>query len=205
MTKIDLKKTLNHLYNPSPKAVSVVDVPPLAFLQVDGHGDPNTSPAFQAALEALYAVSYAAKFMVKRAQGVDYAVMPLEGLWWSEDMTTFTARRKADWSWTAMIVQPERVTAELARAAMDDAARKKDLPALAGMRFATVHEGLAVQIMHLGSFDAEAPVIERLHQTIADNGWTLAGKHHEIYLSDFRRTAPEKLRTVIRQPFRRDA
>lgn len=201
MSKIDFKKELNHLYNPSAKAVMVVDVPPLNFLMIDGRGDPNTATAYKEAVEALFSLSYTLKFMVKKELGVDYAVMPLEGLWWVEDMSQFSLGDKSAWQWTAMIMQPEYIVADLVEAARAQVARKKGLPALSRLRLETFHEGQAAQIMHLGPYTAEAPTIEKLHQFISTQGGQCVGKHHEIYLGDPSRTAPENLQTVIRQPF----
>lgn len=199
MSKIDLRKDLKHLYNPSRKDVTVVDVPPMSFLMIDGQGDPNTSPAYQQAMEALYATSYALKFALK-PQGVDYVVMPPEGLWWTDDMARLDLEAKGRWQWTVMIMQPKWVTADLVERVRQEVARKKDLPALPRMRFETYHEGLSVQIMYVGAYADEGPTIARLHAFAEAQGYQLRGKHHEIYLSDPRRTAPEKLRTIIRQP-----
>lgn len=201
MPKIDFKKELKHLYNPPAKKFSMVDVPPLNFLMLDGRGNPNTAPAYQEALEALYAVSFTLKFMVKQSEAaVDYVVMPLEGLWWTDDMRQFSLDNKDLWQWTAMIMQPEFVTAELLAAALKQVERKKNPPALSKIRLEPFHEGLAVQIKYFGPYADEGPTIAAMHQFIADNGYRLTGKHHEIYLSDPRRTAPERLKTVIRQP-----
>jgi hypothetical protein len=135
---------------------------------------------------------------------MDYTVMPLEGLWWAEDMARFSAERKDDWLWTMMIMQPEWVTAEIAARAMEETGRKKKLPALPRMRFERYDEGLSLQILHIGSYADEAPTLHRLHhEFMPRHGYEFAGKHHEIYLSDARRTAPEKLRTVLRQPVTR--
>lgn len=202
MKKIDHKKELKHLYGPPAKKVSVVDVRPMSFLMIDGQGDPNTSQAYQEAVGALYSVAYTLKFMVKKGEmAIDYKVMPLEGLWWTEDMSQFTMDDKGAWMWTAMIMQPDFVTAELVEAAKDQAQKKKGLAAIALIRSEVLHEGRAAQIMHIGPYAEEAPTIEKLHEFIAAQGSTLSGKHHEIYLSDPNRTAPEKLKTVVRQPF----
>ncbi len=201
MKKIDFKKELKHLYNSSPKAVVVVDVPPLNFLMVDGRGDPNTTAAYKEAVEALFSLSYALKFMVKKELAVDYAVMPLEGLWWVDDMSQFSVDDKSGWQWTAMVMQPEYIVADLVETARVQIARKKKLPALSHLRLETLHEGQAAQMMHLGPYAAEAPTIEKLHRFIIERGGQPVGKHHEIYLNDPGRTAPEKLKTVIRQPF----
>lgn len=204
MPKTDFKRELKHLYRPSTKEFVVVDVPPMQFLMVDGHGDPNTAQEYEDALEALYAVAYKLKFISKKEMVRDYVVPPLEGLWWAEDMETFTAARdKSGWDWTMMIMQPEWITQEMFEEALKQVAKKK-LAALPKLRLETYHEGLAVQIMHIGSYDDEAPTLDRMHhEFIPENGYEMAGKHHEVYLSDPRRMAPEKLKTVLRQPVRK--
>ncbi|HEY1388000.1 MAG TPA: GyrI-like domain-containing protein [Ktedonobacterales bacterium] len=204
-SKLDLKKQLRHLYAPSAKEANMVTAPAMSFLMIDGAGDPNTSPDYQQALETLYGVAYPLKFLLKREQSLDYVVMPLEGLWWTPDMADFTAANKAAWLWTMMIMQPDEVTPELFARAVAQARRKNDTPALGKLRLEQFDEGLAAQIMYLGPYAAEGPTITRLHQFIQDHGYTFDGlrqKHHEIYLSDPRRTAPEKLKTIIRQPVR---
>lgn len=201
MTKINLKRELKHLYGASAREVAFVDVPPMQYLMIDGAGDPNTSPVYQAAVEALYAVAYGVKFAVKKADPAqDYGVMPLEGLWWAEDMAAFSVERKGDWLWTMMIMQPEWVTAEVVEQAAAEAGRKKDLPALPDLRFGPYAEGLSAQIMHIGPYSAEGPTVARLHAAIDEAGYALRAKHHEIYLGDPRRSAPDKLKTIIRQP-----
>lgn len=200
MRKIDLKKELKQLYNPPEKEAVIVDVPKMSFLMVDGQGDPNTAQEYKDAIEALYAVSYTLKFMIKKGKEVDYVVMPLEGLWWTEDMTEFTMENKDAWKWTSMIMQPPYVTQELVQKALKQVEEKRNLPALSKMRFESFHEGLSLQIMHIGPYSAEGPTIERLHNFIREKGYGLRGKHHEIYLSDPRRSKPGKLKTVIRQP-----
>lgn len=170
MNKIDFKKELKHLYSPSAKGVMVVDVPPLNFLMIDGQGDPNTAIAYKEAVEALFSLSYALKFMVKKELGVDFAVMPLEGLWWVADMSQFSLDDKSAWQWTAMMMQPEYIVADLVEAARAQVARKKKLPALIQLRLETFHEGQAAQIMHLGPYAAEARTIEQLHQFITARG-----------------------------------
>lgn len=202
MEKVDLKKKLAHLYNP-PRKLGIVDVPPLNFLMLDGRGNPNTSPEYQEAVETLYALAYTLKFASKRQLERDYAVMPLEGLWWTPDMADFSLDDKDAWHWTMLIAQPEWITGEMVEAAREDVRRKKNPARLDAVRFETYHEGLAVQIMYLGAYADEAPTIAALHAFIAEQGYTPNGKHHEIYLGDPRRTAPEKLKTVIRQPMRK--
>jgi hypothetical protein len=201
MANIDYKKELKHLYQPSVKEVQVVDVPQMNFLMIDGKGDPNTSQAFQDAVEALYSLAYTVKFMIKKgAAGIDYGVMPLEGLWWVDDMTQFSIDKKNEWKWTLMIMQPELVTKELFAEAVEEVRKKKNPVALANIRFESFSEGEAAQILYIGPFADEGPTIEQVHTFITENGYTRSGKHHEIYLSDMRKTAPEKLKTIIRQP-----
>ena len=199
MAKLDLKKEYRHLYNPSSKECSIVDVPEMQFLMVDGAGDPNTSVAYTEAVEALYAMSYTLKFISKQ-ESVDYTVMPLEGLWWTPNPAEFSMEDKSAWEWTALMVQPEHITTDLVTNAADEVRKKRDPAALDRVRLERYREGLAVQILYFGPYADEAPTIERLHRFAIDGGYQLRGKHHEIYLSDPRRTAPEKLRTVIRQP-----
>jgi hypothetical protein len=200
MTKLDFKKQFKELYRPPAKAVVRVEVPPLSYLMVDGQGDPNTSPAYPGAVEALFAVAYAIKFAVTRGpSGTDYGVMPLEGLWWADDMSQFSAGKKSEWKWTMMIMQPPMVTPELMEKTITEVRRKKDLPALDELRFEVLDEGVCAQTMHLGPFSEEGATIERVHQFVRTHG-TPRGRHHEIYLSDIRRADPQAWRTVIRQP-----
>ena len=199
-TKVDFKRELHELYLPR-REPSLIEVPEMAFLMIDGHGDPNTSADYRKAIQALYAVAYTVKFTLKRAaDGLDFGVMPLESLWWVPDMSTFLTEDKSAWNWTAMIMQPEEVTAEIFEAACEQAAAKRSLPALELMRFEDFDEGLCAQVRYRGPYAEEGPTIERLHAFIAEQGYEPNGKHHEIYLGDPRRSAPEKLRTVIRQP-----
>lgn len=204
MSKIDFKKELKNLYLPSKKEFELVEVPEMRFFKVDGMGDPNNSSEYSAALEALYAVSYKTKFFSKK-NGQDYVVPPLEGLWWAEDMDTFTtARDKSQWSWTMMIMCPDWITDEMVDQAREEVAKKKDLPSLKKLHWETYLEGLSVQILHLGSYDDEGPVLAKLHEEwMPENGYTFNGLHHEIYLSDPRRVEPAKLKTVLRQPIKK--
>jgi hypothetical protein len=202
MEKRDLKKELKHLYQPSAKEVIPVDVPPMNYLMVDGKGDPNTSQEYADAIETLFAVSYAVKFMVKKGPlAMDYGVMPLEGLWWATDMSKFTAKDKSNWKWTMMIMQPSFVSRTLIERAITDVKKKKNLPALSKLRLETFSEGTCAQILHIGPFSEEGPTVDKLHQFIDARG-KRSGKHHEIYLSDIRKTNPAKWKTVIRQPMR---
>jgi hypothetical protein len=197
--KTDLKKELKPLYTASAKAASLVEVPPLKYLMVNGYGDPNTNPDFPAGIEALYTASYTLKFMLKKEQRLDWVVPPLAGLWWML-LADFDPERRDDWRWTLMIPQPEQVTKELLEQALAAAKKKKSLPLLEKLRLETYAEGQAAQILHVGPYSNEAPTIARLHTFIREKGYHFCGKHHEIYLSDPRRTAPEKLKTILRQP-----
>jgi len=199
MDKIDLKARWAGLYKPSAKAVVEVDVPAFNFLMVDGQGDPNTSPDYPRAVEALYAVAYTVKFALKKAAGLDHVVMPLEGLWWADDLGSFQRDSRACWKWTMMIMQPPQASARVIQAAIADVHARKRLPGLDGLRWETFHEGRCAQIMHVGPFSAEGPAVQKVHDYIAGCS-ALRGKHHEIYLSDVRRAAPEKWKTIIRQP-----
>jgi hypothetical protein len=181
-------------------APELIDVPELQFLMIDGHGDPNVSERYREAIEALYAVSYALKFALKRAGGPDYKVSPLEGLWWVADMTRFSTEDKSAWDWAAMIKQPSSVTPELVEETVHEVAEKKQLPTVRELRFERFAEGPSAQVLHLGPYADEGPTIERLHAFIEERGYTKRGKHHEIYLGDPRRSAPERLKTIIRQP-----
>ncbi len=201
MAKIDYKKELKHLFKPSPKQVEIVDVPQMNFFMLDGKGDPNTSPEYQDAVEALYSLSYTVKFMIKKGElGIDYGVLPLEGLWWMDDMTQFSVENKDNWQWTMMIMQPDMVTTRLISEAIEQVKKKKNPAALSKIRFEAYSEGKAAQIMHIGPFSEEGPTVEKVHKFIEENGGKRRGKHHEIYLTDIRRAAPEKWKTIIRQP-----
>jgi hypothetical protein len=198
--KIDLRKELRDLYSTSAKAVTEVKVPRFTYLMIDGQGDPNTSADYAAAVEALFTVSYTAKFMVKKGPTKqDYAVMPLEGLWWADDLGAFAANDRTGWRWTMMILQPAFATRQVLRAAMTEVTKKKALSAVAQLRIESFTEGRCAQILHVGPFSAEGPTIERLHAYI-DAHSARRGKHHEIYLTDIRRAAPARWKTIIRQP-----
>lgn len=203
MDTYDARKTHKDLYSPPKTDFVEVDVPELRYLAIDGEGDPNTSPTYAAAVEALYAVGYTLKFAGKKSHGRDFSVGPLEGLWYSPDPTVFTARDKGAWQWTMLIPLPDWVTADEVDAAIQAAHAKKGNDAIRQVRLQTLTEGRSVQILHLGSYDDEAPTLALLHdEYLPEHGLTYNGHHHEIYLNDPRRTAPEKLRTVLRQPVR---
>jgi len=202
MKKIDLKKDLKTLYTASAKEVVRVAVPPMKFLMVDGIGDPNTSKSYAEAVEALYSVSYTAKFILKKGpQQIDYTVMPLEGLWWADDMAAFTTGDKAKWRWTAMIMQPVFVTKAVIDTALADVRKKKSLPGVERLRLEEFAEGHCAQVLHIGPFSEEGPTIARLHEFIDAKGMRV-GKHHEIYLSDIRRAEPSRWKTILRQPMK---
>ena len=201
MTKIDFKKTLKHLYRPK-KNFEMVDVPTMQYLVVDGDGGP-VGQAYQDAIAALYPVAYKLKFFSKVELEKDYVVPPLEGLWWADDMNTFITREKSAWKWTMMIMTPDWIMAEMFSDAVEQVRKAKNPVALDKVQLESYHEGLSVQIMHIGSYDDETPILAELHNNyIPENGLVENGKHHEIYLSDPRRVAPEKLKTVLRQPVR---
>ena len=201
----DWKKELKYLYNPSAKLFSLIEVPPLQFLMIDGQGDPNTAAEYSEALAALYPLAYTLKFISKRELDRDYTVPPLEGLWWAADMAVFTVRANRDaWQWTMMIMTPEWLGREQFERAAVEVRRKKNPVSLDKVRLETFHEGLSVQILHVGPYSAEGPTIARLHgEFLPQNGLVENGNHHEIYLGDPRRTAVEKLKTVLRQPVRK--
>ena len=204
--KIDLKRQHKALFSAKTEPM-FVDVPDLSYLMVDGAGAPAESN-FRNAVGALFAVAYTIKFARKKAgQGPDYGVAPLEALWWSDDPAGFDLiDRPQTTRWTAMIMQPEFVSIDDLGSAVD-AARTKltkkkepDNPALAGVRLNQFVEGRAAQLLHVGAYADEAPAIQRLHDFVAGESFSLAGKHHEIYLNDPGRTPPEKLKTILRQP-----
>ena len=197
---------LQRLYR-AHRTPEFVKVPELSFLMIDGHGDPNHSDRYQQAVQALYAVSYTLKFTLKKQPGLDYRVAPLEGLWWAQDMTQFSSQRKADWDWTMMIRQPAQVTRQLVEQTAQEVADKKRLPAARELRLERFTEGPAAQVLYLGPYSAEGPTIAALHAFIHERGRRFDGrrhKHHEIYLSDPRRSASEKMKTIIRQPVTAD-
>lgn len=199
MEKIDLKKSFKEFYKVGATEVVYLKVPVIKFLQIDGEGSPAES-AYSDAVQALYSVAFTMKFAAKK-DGYDYSVMPLEGLWWADDMAAFTEERRAEWRWTAMIATPDFVTQVMLDAGKKTVRDKKgDLPRLGDIRLKEFEEGPSAQITHIGSYDSEGPTIAKLHAWILDNGYELKGKHHEIYLNDPSRTATEKVKTIIRQP-----
>jgi hypothetical protein len=203
MEKIDLKKKLKEFYNPPAKDVTLIDVPKMNFIMIDGRGAPE-SEQFMQAMQTMYPIAYTIKFDKKKTGGPDVTVMGLEGLWWAEDMDVFmpeTADRNK-WQWTVMLLQPDFVTRKDFENAVAAVKKKRDNPALDLVRFETFAEGKCVQIMHIGPYSEEGPNIQKLHRKIAEIGGKLSGKHHEIYLSDPRRVTPNKMKTVLRQPYK---
>ena len=201
MDKVDFKRSLPG-FRAKQGRFDLIEVPDSQYLMINGHGDPNTSPDFASALTSLYPLAYGLKFFSKLELGHDYVVPPLEGLWWADDMTTFTsARDKSAWDFTLMLFVLDWMDGEQVDGVVDTVRAKGSAPRLGEIRFETLREGTCVQTLHIGSFDDEGPVLERMHtEVIPEAGMKMTGKHHEIYLSDFRRTAPEKLRTILRQP-----
>ncbi|WP_103662935.1 GyrI-like domain-containing protein [Microbacterium sp. CJ77] len=202
--KVDLKKQIATYVAPHGR-FDIVTVPPMRYVAVDGMGDPNTAQSYADALATLYHVAYALKFLSKRELDRDYVVMPLEALWWSDDMAAFTvARDKTRWRWTAMILVPGWIDDARVEVAVQGVRTKGGAPAIEELRVLALDEGLCVQTLHVGPYDAEGPVLEAMHDDfIPANGLRMTGRHHEIYLGDPRRTAPEKLRTILRQPVER--
>ncbi|KAA3639208.1 MAG: hypothetical protein DWP92_04985 [Armatimonadetes bacterium] len=199
MDKVDFKKALKHLYQPSENDFSLVDVPVMQFIRIDGSGSPE-SESFEEAIGWLYATSYPIKFSSKTDLDRDYVVPPLEALWWADDMSAFTTNDRDAWFWTAMIMQPDWITAKMFNKVVKQASSKLGSPPDT-LRFELFAEGLSVQILHVGPYADEAPTVARLHnEYLPDNGLVENGHHHEIYLSDPLRSSPEKLKTVIRQP-----
>lgn len=205
MLEIDLKKQYKTLFNPPSAKPVMVEMPEFQYLMLDGSGDPNNTAEYQPKVETLFGLAYTLKFMLKKAGTVDYKVTSLEGLWWVEDYNNFSFTERDNWLWTLLILQPEQVTSEHLAEAAKEVGRKKGLELARKVRLEKLKEGMVAQVMHLGPYSAEAPTIERLHEFITQSGYELTGKHHEIYLSDPRRAAPEKMKTIIRQPVKRPA
>ena len=202
MKRIDLKKTLKPLYAASATKPLIVDVPAMNCLMVDGIGDPGGA-AFQEAVGSLYSVAYTMKFSIKKEKSIDYPVMALEGLWWADDMGDFLAQKRKNWKWTLFIVLPDIVTKKDAARAVEDVRKKGKLPRFPEVRFQKFKEGKSAQVLHVGPYSTERGTIERLHRFAEEQGYRLRGMHHEIHLGDPRRSAPERLKTILRQPVQR--
>jgi hypothetical protein len=199
MKIIDLKRTLKPFYTASAAKPAIIDVPAMNCLMVDGKGDPN-GQAFQEGIGSLYSVAYTLKFTFKKEKAVDYPVMALEGLWCADNIADFLNDKRENWKWTIFITLPDLVTKKDVARAVEAVKKKAKFPRFPQVRFEKFHEGKAAQIMHIGPYAAEGPTIERLHRFVEEQGYKLRGKHHEIYLGDPRRAAPEKLKTIIRHP-----
>jgi hypothetical protein len=203
MKKLDLRRTYKHLYQPSARKVEVVEVPELSFAMVDGRIEkghaPGDSPSFLEAIQALFGISYTLKFQSKlrKKDPVDYSVMALEALWWVED-GRFELSKPDNWCWRAMMMQPEHIDADMFAEALVQLGAKKPSPALKQLRLERFCEGLGIQTMHIGPYSSEPTTVERMRAFAQENGYQLANQHHEIYLGDPRRSAPEKLKTVLR-------
>jgi hypothetical protein len=205
MKKLDLKKELKYLYAPSASKVEIVDVPNFNFAMIDGEIEPGQTPGtsreYQDTIGALYGASFTLKFMSKlrKKNPIDYPVMALEGLWWTES-GEFDFNKKEPWKWSMMIMQPQDITNEMFQEALTQVRKKRDSPALSKIRLEAFHEGLSMQIMHVGPYSEEPRTIAKMHDFARENSYTVRGKHHEIYLGDPRRAKPEKLRTILRHP-----
>ncbi|MEI7539600.1 MAG: GyrI-like domain-containing protein [Candidatus Saccharibacteria bacterium] len=204
MDKIDYKKKLSEFYAAKINKPVTITVPKMNYIMIDGRGDPNTSQDYIDAIQALYPVAYGIKFFCKKELGVDFGVMPLEGLWWMKDMDNFSADKKDDWLWTAMIMQPDIVNKDIFEKIIKQVTEKKNPKSINKVRFSSYDEGRSAQVMYVGPYADEGPTIQNLHSYIKEQGGTIDSNnkhHHEIYFSDPRRTAPDKLKTIIRQPY----
>ncbi len=198
MKIIDLKKEMKPMFTASAKKVTYVDVPEMNFLMIDGKGDPNADE-FQQAANAIYSVAYTLKFMLKKGpQQIDYPVMALEGLWGMQHGAAFEMGARDKWEWTLMIMKPKIITRAMVDEAKALAAKKKDLPNIDKILFKPFHEGYAAQIMHIGPYATELETVKRMDDEVRAAGYTFVGRHHEIYMGDPRRTAPERLKTILR-------
>lgn len=198
--KTDFKQSIAS-YKAKNGHFSIVDVPTMHYLMIDGDKGP-ASAEFASAIGALYPVAYKLKFMSKLSLEQDYVVPPLEALWWANDMEVFTLKfDQSKWRWTAMIMVPEWISREMFRVALEDVQAKKSMPILDKLRLEKLSEKTCVQTMHLGPYSDEGPVLADMHSKfIPENGLKMRGKHHEVYFNDFRKVSPGKLRTILRQP-----
>lgn len=212
MDKFDYKKEYKDLYQPKTKP-SIIDVPEMLFIAVDGEGDPNVCPDYKSALEILYGLSFTIK--MSKMNGTqpegyfEYVVPPLEGLWYADEVNFdgLNVTDKSKFKWISIIRQPEFVTEEVFENAKTALQKKKPAIDLSKARLMKMTEGLCVQIMHKGAYDDEPESILKMRRYAEDNGYTedisAERLHHEIYLSDPRRCSPENLKTVIRHPVRK--
>jgi hypothetical protein len=200
IVKVDFKKTLPS-YTAKAGKIDLIDVPSIRYLAVDAEGDPNTSDSFHQAIGSLYPLAYTLKFASKLDLDLDYAVMPLEALWWADDMDSFAVSQdKGAWHSTVLMMIPEWITPERVDSAKEKVASKVSAEQIERIRVLDLVEGKSAQTLYIGSYDAEGPTIEAMHAFIAKRGMVRSGKHHEIYMSDPRRVEPAKYRTIIRQP-----
>jgi hypothetical protein len=202
METIDYKKEFKAYFLP-PAKPTILTVPSFAYLKIDGEGNPNTSKEFAEKTQLLYALSYSIRFAVKKAMSIAYTVMPLEGLWWADDMDSYLKADKDQWQWTLMIMQPSFITEEMVAEGKAEVIRKKKLTEVNQVRFEPYEAGTCVTMLHVGSYDEEHVNIQWMHDFAHEQGYELTGLHQEIYLGDPRKTAPEKLKTVLRQPIRK--
>lgn len=204
MEKVDLKKAISNYFIAKAEQFSLVDLPKFNYMMVDGTGNPNVEASYETALQLLYGVSYTLKFMNKNDSGRDYVVPPLEGLWWSDDMNSFETREKSKWKWTMMIMIPDWISPGLIPNAIHRFSERKPEIDHSKLRIDSLQEGLSVQVLHIGPYDAEGPLLKKLHREfMPNNNLAFNGLHHEIYLGDPRKTAPERLKTILRQPVKR--
>ncbi|GJQ61262.1 MAG: hypothetical protein SCALA702_03150 [Melioribacteraceae bacterium] len=204
MEKIDLKKELKQFYKPSSKKIEIIDVPEFNYISLEGKGNPNNSSEFEEAIGALYAVAYTAKFSAKQENGMtDFVVMPLEGLWWAKDFEDFVLDNKDNWEWRLMIHMPGFITEDFINSNKAKAFEKKGLSGINDVKFEKYHEGISVQTLYIGPYSNEHETIKAMHDYAEGEGYDLDGLHHEIYLGDPRKVAPEKLKTVLRQPVKK--
>lgn len=201
MEKKDFKIKFKNEYTASQKEAKLLEMPKLNYLALQGVGNPATSPMYQEAIESLYAIAYTIKFKLKKEKGIDFGVMPLETLWWlPEGEVRMEEANKSNWCWESLIMQPEFIDEQMVREAIEEVSRKRNLTLAKEVSFKTLEEGIVMQIMHKGPYDKEQEQVALLHQSIQEKGYTPIGLHHEIYLNDPRRTLPENLKTIIRQP-----
>ena len=202
MEKVDLKKEYKNLYSASAKEAAIVEVPEFIYLMIDGKGDPNNAEIFNKAVETLYTTAYAIKGLSKTSLKKDFVVQPLEGLWWVDVIKDFSYEKKENWNWTLMILQPGFITETLFKKAIEKAKDKKEGLPFNALRLEKFFEGKSAQILHIGPYAAEQPTIEMLHSFVEEKSLKLHKKHHEIYLSDPRKTRGEKLKTILRHPIK---
>lgn len=204
MEKRDLKKEHRNMFSPKKGVFSIIEIPQLKYITIEGEGNPNIAESFSKSTEALYTIAYGIKFAMKES-GDDFTVMPLEGLWYCDNMSKFSEDNKDEWKWKLMILQSELVEQEIfENARIKGITKKTELKEyLEEVKLEKYTEGLSVQTMYVGAYKDEAPVIREMHKFIGENGYELAGLHHEIYIGDPRKTEAAKLKTILRQPMRK--